>query len=89
MKIDEIRQLNNADLSKELIEQHKALMNLRFSKATLQLTNTNEIGTTKKIIARINTVINERKITEELNLGTQTIKDDDSLEEDKDGTSGT
>ena len=89
MKIDEIRQLNNADLSKELIEQHKALMNLRFSKATLQLTNTNEIGTTKKIIARINTVINERKITEELNLGTQTIKDDDSPAEDKDGTSGT
>ena len=64
-------------------------MNLRFSKATLQLTNTNEIGTTKKIIARINTVINERKITEELNLGTQTIKDDDSPAEDKDGTSGT
>ena len=89
MKIDEIRQLNNADLSKELIEQHKALMNLRFSKATLQLTNTNEIGTTKKIIARINTVINERKITEELNLGTQTTKDDDSPAEDKDGTSGT
>ena len=89
MKIDEIRQLNNADLSKELIEQHKALMNLRFSKATLQLTNTNEIGTTKKIIARINTVINERKITEELNLGTQIIKDDDSPAEDKDGTSGT
>ena len=89
MKIDEIRQLNNADLSKELIEQHKALMNLRFSKATLQLTNTNEIGKTKKIIARINTVINERKITEELNLGTQTIKDDDSPAEDKDGTSGT
>ena len=89
MKIDEIRQLNNADLSKELIEQHKSLMNLRFSKATLQLTNTNEIGTTKKIIARINTVINERKITEELNFGTQTIKDDDSPAEDKDGTSGT
>jgi len=89
MKIDEIRQLNNADLSKELIEQHKSLMNLRFSKATLQLTNTNEIGTTKKIIARINTVINERKITEELNLGTQIIKDDDSPAEDKDGTSGT
>ena len=89
MKIDEIRQLNNADLSKELIEQHKALMNLRFSKATLQLTNTNEIGTTKKIIARINTVINERKITEELNLGIQTIRDGDSPVEDKDGTSGT
>tara|TARA_Y100001936_G_scaffold184068_1_gene181533 strand:+ start:3567 stop:3836 length:270 start_codon:yes stop_codon:yes gene_type:complete len=89
MKIDEIRQLNNADLSKELLEQHKALMNLRFSKATLQLTNTNEIGKTKKIIARINTVINERRITEELNSVIQTIKDGDSPVKDKDGTSGT
>ena len=73
MKIDEIRQLNDMDLGKELIEQHKALMNLRFSKATLQLTNTNEIGNTKKIIARINTVINERRISEELNSHTQQI----------------
>ena len=89
MKIDEIRQLNNADLSKELIEQHKALMNLRFSKATLQLTNTNEIGKTKKIITRINTVINERKITAQLNSGIQTIEQDGSSVEDKDGTSGT
>jgi large subunit ribosomal protein L29 len=89
MKIDEIRQLNNADLGKELVEQHKALMNLRFSKATLQLTNTNEIGKTKKIIARINTVINERRITEQLNSGIQETEQNDSPVEDKDGTSGT
>ena len=60
MKIDEIRQLNNADLSKELIEQHKSLMNLRFSKATLQLTNTNEIGTTKKTNFEIINISNIR-----------------------------
>ncbi|MBA31595.1 MAG: 50S ribosomal protein L29 [Chloroflexi bacterium] len=89
MKIDEIRQLNDMDLGKELIEQHKALMNLRFSKATLQLTNTNEIGNTKKIIARINTVINERRISEELNSHTQKIDQDDSSNEGKDGISGT
>jgi len=89
MKIDEIRQLNDMDLGKELIEQHKALMNLRFSKATLQLTNTNEIGNTKKIIARINTVINERRISEELNSHTQQIDQDDTSNEGKDGISGT
>ncbi|MFL2665325.1 MAG: 50S ribosomal protein L29 [Dehalococcoidia bacterium] len=89
MKIDEIRQLNNSDLEKELMEQHKALMNLRFSKATLQLTNTNEIGNTKKIIARVNTVINERRISQELNSGSQKIEQDDSSEVVKDGISGT
>ena len=89
MKIDEIRQLNNSDLEKELMEQHKALMNLRFSKATLQLTNTNEIGNTKKIIARVNTVINERRISQELNSGSQKIEQDDSSEVVKDSKSGT
>ena len=37
-------------------------MNLRFRKATMQLTNTNELGNTRKAIARIKTVIRERSI---------------------------
>jgi ribosomal protein L29 len=42
------------------------MMNLRFRKATMQLTNTNELGTTRKTIARIKTVLRERAITENL-----------------------
>jgi ribosomal protein L29 len=38
-------------------------MNLRFRKATMQLTNTNELGVTRKTIARIKTVLRERSIT--------------------------
>ena len=67
MHISEVRQLNDAELSKELLDQQRALMNLRFRKATMQLTNTNELGNTRKTIARINTVIQERKITAGLN----------------------
>ena len=67
MQITEVRQLNDAELSKELLDQQRALMNLWFRKATMQLTNTNELGNTRKTIARINTVIQERKITAGLN----------------------
>ena len=63
MQITEVRELNDSELVKELTEQERALMNLRFRKATMQLTNTNELGNTRKTIARIKTVIRERAIT--------------------------
>lgn len=66
MRISEVRELNDAELTKELGDQERALMNLRFRKATMQLTNTNELGNTRKTIARIKTVIRERQITAEL-----------------------
>jgi len=62
MQITEVRELNDSELVKELTEQERALMNLRFRKATMQLTNTNELGHTRKTIARIKTVIRERAI---------------------------
>lgn len=66
MRISDVRELNDTELLKELGDQERALMNLRFRKATMQLTNTNELGNTRKAIARIKTVIRERSIT--LNL---------------------
>ena len=63
MRISEVRELNNTELAKELGDQERALMNLRFRKATMQLTNTNELGNTRKAIASIKTVIRERSIT--------------------------
>ena len=62
MQITEVRELNDSELVKELTDQERALMNLRFRKATMQLTNTNELGNTRKTIARIKTVIRERAI---------------------------
>ncbi|NQW20658.1 MAG: 50S ribosomal protein L29 [Chloroflexi bacterium] len=62
MRISDVRELNDAELGKELGDQERALMNLRFRKATMQLTNTNELGSTRKTIARIHTVLRERSI---------------------------
>tara|TARA_Y100000996_G_C22496943_1_gene632728 strand:- start:360 stop:563 length:204 start_codon:yes stop_codon:yes gene_type:complete len=63
-EIDDIRSLNNEDLSDELNSTQKELMNLRFKVSTMQLTNVREINSAKKKIARIMTVIREREIVE-------------------------
>ena len=66
MRISEVRELDNTELDKELGEQERGLMNLRFRKATLQLTNTNELKGARRTIARIKTVLRERAITSAL-----------------------
>ena len=68
MHISEVRELNNTELYRELFQQERALMNLRFQKTTRQLTNTNALRDTRRTIARIHTVIRERQIVEELGL---------------------
>jgi len=75
MQINEVRELNDVELHRELDDQQRGLMNLRFRKATMQLTNTNELATTRKTIARIKTVIRERQITANLEAPTATIGD--------------
>ena len=69
MRISEVRELDDTELDKELGDQERGLMNLRFRKATLQLTNTNELRVARKTIARIKTVIRERAITTGLGGG--------------------
>jgi len=62
MEIDDLRVLPDDELRTELDETHRALMNLRFRAATMQLANVNEIRRARKRIARINTVIREREL---------------------------
>ncbi|MBN4059430.1 50S ribosomal protein L29 [Dehalococcoides mccartyi] len=69
MRISEVRELDDTELGKELGDQERGLMNLRFRKATLQLSNTNELKNTRRTIARIKTVIRERVITAGLEVG--------------------
>ena len=61
-EIDDIRLMNDEDLSDEYESTQKELMNLRFRSATMQLVNVNEIRLAKKKIARIKTVTREREI---------------------------
>ena len=48
MEIDDLRGLTDEELDDDLQETHRALMNLRFRAATMQLTDVNEIRKTRK-----------------------------------------
>ena len=64
MKVNEIRKMSSSDLEKELVELKSELFKLRFSLATNGLDNPMKIKEVKKDIARINTILTERKLAE-------------------------
>ena len=64
MKINKIKEMSSPELEKELVELKNELFKLRFSLATHGLDNPMKIKEVKKDIAKINTVLTERKIAE-------------------------
>ena len=64
MKINKIREMSSPDLEKELGELKTELFKLKFSLATNGLDNPMKIKEVKRDIAKINTVLTERKISE-------------------------
>ncbi len=64
MKIEKIKEMSSPELVKELGELKTELFKLKFSLATNGLDNPAKIKSVKKDIARINTVLTERKIAE-------------------------
>ena len=62
MEIDDLRGLTDEELNDDLQETHRALMNLRFRAATMQLTDVNEMRKTRKRIARTYTIMRERNL---------------------------
>ena len=62
MKINKIREMSSPDLEKELGELKQELFKLRFSLATNGLDNPKKIKEVKKDIARVNTILTERKL---------------------------
>ena len=65
MKINKIKEMSSPELEKELVELKNELFKLRFSLATNGLDNPMKIKEVKKDIARIKTVLTERKMSEE------------------------
>ena len=61
MNVKEVRDLNNDELEKELTSLKEELYNLRFAQATGSLDNPAHLKDVKKTIARILTVMTERK----------------------------
>ena len=62
MKINKIREMSSPELENELGELKTELFKLKFSLATNGLDNPMKIKEVKKDIAKINTVLTERKI---------------------------
>ena len=65
MKINKITEMSSPELEKELGELKSELFKLRFSLATNGLDNPMKIKEVRKDIAKINTVLTERKLSEE------------------------
>ena len=64
MKINKIREMSSPELEKELGELKTELFKLKYSLATNGLENPMNIKEVKKDIAKINTVLTERRLAE-------------------------
>ena len=66
MKVKEIRQKSDKELQKLLLTLRDKLRDLRFKIASKQLKNYKEMGKIKRDVAKILTVIKERKLIKEI-----------------------
>ena len=64
MKINEIRDLSGQEITDKIKDLKEELFNLRFQNATNQLNNTARIKEVRKNIARIQTVMTQKKAHE-------------------------
>jgi len=65
MKMNDIRELSDEELTKKLEDGRAELFNLRFQMATSQLDNTARVKTVKRDIARVQTEMRARQIAAE------------------------
>jgi large subunit ribosomal protein L29 len=65
MKIHEVRELKDDELAKQIVEEEKNLLDLRFTHQLKQLTNTSKLRLVKKDLARLKTVLKERNLMKE------------------------
>jgi len=64
MKIEDVRNFTLDQLEDELIKLKREQFNLRFQKATSQLTNTARVREVRRTIARVKTVEREKRVVE-------------------------
>ena len=65
MKVKEIRELSTEEINKKLVETKEELFNLRFQQATGTLEKPSRIRDLRHTVARLKTVLQERKMKEE------------------------
>jgi len=60
MKASEVRDLNAEEIQHKVADLKEVLFNLRFQHAVGQLENPKKLGETKRDIARLKTILNEK-----------------------------
>ena len=61
MELKELKQKSADELKTHLLDLHKEQFSLRMQKATGQLTKTHDIRNVRREIARVNTLLTEKK----------------------------
>ncbi|HUF40096.1 MAG TPA: 50S ribosomal protein L29 [Anaerolineales bacterium] len=61
MIADEIRDLSVDEIENRLDDTREELMNLRFRAATGELTDTNQLRVTRRLVARLLTILKEKE----------------------------
>jgi len=61
MKVNEIRDLADDKIRARIDETREELMNLRFQQSTGELSDTSRLRETKRLIARLETILHERE----------------------------
>ena len=64
MNARELRAKSDEDLHKELMELSREAFNLRMQQGTGQLSRPNQVKEVRRNIARVKTILNERRRTE-------------------------
>jgi large subunit ribosomal protein L29 len=61
MNADKIRELTDDKIRAQIDETREELMNLRFQQSTGELLDTSRLRETRRLIARLETILNERE----------------------------
>ena len=69
MKARQVRELSDEELEARIRDTRKELFNLRFQHATGQLDDPHKLSSTRREIARLLTMINERDLDREASGG--------------------
>jgi large subunit ribosomal protein L29 len=62
MKTSELRSLTELELNNRMNDSHQEMFNLRFQRASGQLTNSARVKEVRRTIARIKTLLREREL---------------------------
>ena len=62
MKITDLREMTNDEISQKLYDSQEELFNLRFQQSMNRLENANKLKDVKKGIARMKTLLTEREL---------------------------